>query len=179
MNEGINLLDPNKNTGPAEMLRRLQKMRLFAIGMLFIVSVASVVLFILVALSPLPSLQRQEQYLRQSLNSSKNDIAMLEIVKGQTDTISQLLNQRVSLKKQVTLIQNKLTSDITVNDIQIDNTGTLITVESNSLQSLDSFLNGLTSYVVSKNTFSKATLIDLTNDQSTNEYAVTVQLNTL
>jgi hypothetical protein len=179
MNEGINLLDPNKNTGPAEMLRRLQKMRLVAMGLLFIISVTSVILFILVALSPLPKLQSQEQYLRQTLTASKNDIATLEIVKGQTDTISQLLTKRASLLKQVSLIQAKLTSDTTISDIQIDSTGTLITFESHSLQSLDTCINGLTSYVEAKNTFSRVTLVDLTNDPTTDGYAVTVQLTML
>jgi hypothetical protein len=179
MNEGINLLEPNKNSGSAISLRRIRKMRVLTIGLLFIISVSSVILFILVALSPLPALQRQEQFLRQTLSASKTSIVKLSLVNSQTDAVNRLLTQRKSFDKPIGLIQDKLSDDITVEQLQVDNDSMVITVESASLQSLDTFLNGLINYVHDKNTFSKATLVDLTTDQATNAYSVTIQLNYL
>ncbi len=179
MSEGINLLEPNKNTRPAVFLQRLQTMRVITIGLLFIISVSSVILFILVTLSPLPALQRQEQYLRQTLSASKNDIVKLAIVNGQTTSIEKLLTERKSLDQPLSLVQNKLSSDIVESQIQADNTNIVVTVESSSLQSLDTFLNGLVGYVQEKKAFSKATLVDLTEDATSNKYSVTVQLNLL
>jgi hypothetical protein len=180
MNEGINLLlDPKKSSGPSALFRRLQKVRLFAVGLLFLVSVVSVILFILVTISPLPTLQKQEQFLRQSLTASKDDIAKLNIVEAQTDIIDQLVNKRQSIDKPISLVQSKMTSDMSVTEIQTDKATMSLTVESSSLQSLDTFLNALAAYVQSKNTFSNVTLVDLTTDESTNQYAVTVQLNYL
>src|SRR5260221_116547 len=110
MNEGINLLEPNKNTRASMFLHRLHTMRVVTVGLLFIVSVSSVILFILVALSPLPTLQRQEQYLRQTLSASKSNIVKLALVKGQTDSIDRLLTQRHMLDQPIELVQEKISS---------------------------------------------------------------------
>jgi hypothetical protein len=179
MNEGINLLAPNNNSGSAVFLRRIQKMRVLTIGLLFIISVSSVILFILVALSPLPALQRQEQFLQQTLSASKSTIVKLSLVNSQTDAVNNLSTKRKSFDKPISLVQDKLSSDITVQQLQADSNSLVITVESTSLQSLDTFTNGLIGYVQAKNAFSKVTLVDLTTDLSANAYALTVQLNYL
>lgn len=179
MSEGINLLDPNKNTGPAVFLRRIETMRVITIGLLFIISASSIILFILVALSPLPALQKQEQSLRETLTSSKSDIVKLTLVNNQTNSIDSLLTQRQSFDQPLSLIQDKLTSGLTATEIQADSNSLIITVESSSLQSLDTFLNSLIGYVQAKTGFSKVTLVDLTTDQTNNQYSVTVQLNLL
>ena len=133
----------------------------------------------MVALSPLPALQRQEQFLQQTLSASKDSMVKLSFVNTQADAISGLINKRKSFDQPISLIQAKLSSDMNVQQIQVDDTSVLVTVERNSLLSLETFLNGLVGYVQSKNTFSKLTLIDLVQDQATNGYALTIQLNYL
>ncbi len=179
MNEGINLLAPNKNTGSSQLLRRIQKMRFMTIALLFIISVSSVILFILVALSPLPTLQRQEQFLRQSLNAQKDSIVKLSVVDTQTTSVAQLISKRKAFDKQLALIQDKVTKDMTVIQMQVDSNSLVITVESPSLKSLDTFINNMTTYVQKKNMFSKVILVDLTTDEASNEYAVSLQLDYL
>jgi hypothetical protein len=179
MSEGINLLEPNKNTKPADLLKKLQVMRIVTVGLLFIISVSSVILFILVTLSPLPALQRQESFLHQTLLSSKSDIVKLALVNTQTTAIQDLLTQRKMLDEPLSLIQNKLTSDMTVTELQADGNRIIISVESPNLQSIDTFLNGIVSYVQEKKTFSKVTMVDLTTDQVNNAYVVSVQLSNL
>src|SRR6266700_3271484 len=110
MNKGINLLAPNNNAGSAIFLRRIQKTRILTIGLLFIISVSSVILFILVALSPLPALQRQEQFLQQTLSASKSTIVKLSLVNSQTDAVNNLLTKRKSFDKQISLVQDKLSN---------------------------------------------------------------------
>jgi hypothetical protein len=179
MNEGINLLAPNKNKGSGDLLRRIQKMRFLTIALLFIVSVSSVILFILVALSPLPALQKQAQSLQQSLATSKDSIVKLTLVNSQTDSISQLLTKRKSFELPLRLIQDKFSGDMKIEQLQMDDSIVLITVESSSLHSVDTFINGLANYVQEKNTFSKVILVDLAIDEATNSYSATVQLNYL
>lgn len=177
MSEGINLLQPNKNTGSGIHLRSIQKMRVLTVGLLFIISVSSVILFILVALSPLPALQRQEQTLQQTLTSSKDTIVKLAIVNTQTDAASSLLAKRKPFDKPIELVLAKLSKDISVTQLQMDSDSFTITVDTPSLQSLDTYFNGLTDYVKSKNTFSKLTMVDLTTDPATNQYQATLELN--
>lgn len=179
MNEGLNLLEPNKTTGPGNLLHHLQVMRIITIGLLFIISVTSVVIFILVSISPLPGLKNQEQTLEETLQQSRNDIVTLGIVNGQTTAISMLMNNRETFNIPLSLIKYYISSDMRVTTIQADNKTITVTVESQSLQSLDTFLNGLIGYVQEKKVFSNVTLVDLTTDQSNNTFALTVQLDLL
>jgi Tfp pilus assembly protein PilN len=176
MNEGINLLEPNKNSSPVGFVRHIQKMRIFVISLLFLVSVFSVILFILVTLSPLPALQRQEEELQQNLLQSKSDITKLALLNERTTAIQSVLNKRASLDQTIGLIEDKLPQDTTFTAIQGDNKSMTITVESTSLQSLDTFMNGIVGYIAARKAFTKITLLDLTNDQTTDEYSATIQL---
>jgi hypothetical protein len=179
MSEGVNLLEPNKSTSVGNLIHHLQVMRIFTVSLLFIISVASVIIFILVSISPLPDLKKQEQSLEQTLLQSKSDIVKLSLANEQTNAVNQILTNRQSLDLPLTMIKNYLSSDITVNQIQADNKSITLTVESPSLQSLDTFLNGLIGYVQEKKVFSNVTLVDLTTDQTDNTYAVTVQMDFL
>ncbi len=67
------------------------------IGLLFIVSVTSVILFILVAISPLPALKEQEASLQQTLTRSKDDVVKFDLLKERMSTINTTLSQRQSL----------------------------------------------------------------------------------
>jgi hypothetical protein len=178
MNEGINLLDPNKKASGI-LPGHLQKMRIVVVGLLFIVSVSSVILFVLVALSPLPALQTQERSLEQTVMASRTSIVKLALVKERTDSISAFLAKRQNLDQTIGLVQDKISGDVTITSLQVDNTGILLTAESSSLQNLDTFLNGLMQYVQEKKDFSSVLLVDLAVDQTNGEYAVSVRLNTL
>jgi len=179
MNEGINLLGQNKTTSGVILPGPLQRMRFIVIGLLFIVSVSSVILFILVAFSPLPALQTQEKNLEQTLLSSKSDIVKLSLVKERTTSISNLLAKRQNLDQRLGLVQDKISGNTTVTSLQADNTGILLTVESSSLQDLENFLNGLTQYVQERKAFSRVILVDLATDQTNGEYAVSVHIISL
>lgn len=179
MNEGINLIDSNKKNTPIFFVHQMLTMRIIVVGLLFIVSVSSVILFILVDLSPLPTLQRQEQSLEQNLSLSKSDIAKLILVKDRTNAISQFLTKRQELDQTIGVIESKFTGNITVTAIQVSNTGTTISVESASLEDLDNFLNGLITLVQQKKAFSQVTLVNLAYNQTNGEYEVSVHANPL
>ena len=179
MNETINLLDPNKKTASFISVQNFQMMRLVVIGLLFIVSVSSVILFILVSLSPLPALQKQEQTLNQTLSQSRSEIAMIALVHERTSSITTFLSQRQMLDQTIELIESKFSGDMKVTSLQMTNSGTVITVESSSLQNLDNFLNGLIVFVQQKKGFSQATLVDLANVAESNEYDATIRLDPL
>jgi len=176
MNEGINLLDPNRKKGPSLLLGRLKTTRTIVVGLLFIVSVTSVILFILVALSPLPALKKQEETLQQNLLLSKADMVKYALLQERTTEISGILAQRHTINQTIALIQSKLSSDTTVTAMQGSGNVLTLTVESPSLQSIDGFLNGLITLVQNKKTFKQVTMSELTVDQASNDYLVTVRL---
>lgn len=179
MNEEINLLEPNKKITQTAFVRRLQTMRVITIGLLFIVSVSSIIVFMLVALSPLPALQKQEQSLRTTLLQSQQDIIKLTLLNDRTTTIQNILTKRQTLDQPLSLIQAKLTSDLSISAIQTDRKSITLTIQSTSLKSLDNFFNGIIGYVQEKNVFSNVTLVSLTNDAVSNVNVITVQLTLL
>lgn len=179
MSEGINLLDQGKKKTSEAFLRRVNTTRVIMIGLLFIVSVSSVVLFILVSLSPLPALKTQEQSLQQTLARSKNDIIKFELLKERSTEISSILRTRQSLDSILSLIQTKLPKDSHIISLKSDSKNMTLTIESPSLQSLNEFLSSLIGFVQNKQTFSTVTLTNLTTDQSTNAYSATVDLTLL
>ncbi|HWY79699.1 MAG TPA: hypothetical protein VNW29_05055 [Candidatus Sulfotelmatobacter sp.] len=181
MNEGINLLEPNKKTTQTAFFRRLHTMRVITVGILFIVSVSSVIIFILVALSPLPALQKQEQSLSLNLSQFQKDIVKLALLNERTSSIKNIVSKRQTLDQPLGLIQAKMTSGTTITAMQTDKKSIILTVNNSSLKSLDDFLNGIIQYVQEKTVFSNVTLISLTNDANTNinTYILTVQLTLL
>ena len=179
MNERINLLDQNKDTGPSDFLKRLHTMRLVTVGLLFIVSVSSVILFILVTLSPLPALQQKEKTLEQTLSQSKNDIVKLALVNNQTDAVNGLLKKRGTLDVPLGQVLTKMPGDMQVTEIRTDSKNMLLTVASPSLQSFNTFLNALVGFAQDKKFFNKVTLTEMTIDTSNNTYNATVQLSLL
>lgn len=179
MSESINLLDPNKKNATSAPTKRLQIMRIVAVGMLFIVSVASVILFILVSLSPLPQLKSKEEALRLTLSQSSNDMAKLALVQERATSLEILLKERNQYEGILTMLQEKLPANADITSIRVDQNTMVLTVESRSLASLDSFLNGVIGYVQEKKAFSQVTMSSLATDNVRNEYALTVTLGML
>jgi Tfp pilus assembly protein PilN len=179
MNEGINLLDPNKQSKNSLPAKRLQLMRYFAIGMLFLVSASSVILFMLVSLSPLPELQRQEQELRLTLSQSSEDMAKLVLLDERATAIESLLQERKSYKEVLTLLQDTLSDNAQITSLRVDGQTLVVTVESRSLTSLDAFLNGLIGYVQQQKAFSQVKMTQLAHDNVRNDYSMTVSLGML
>lgn len=176
MSEGINLLEPNSKSESKMAARRMQIMRYVAVGMLFTVSVSSVILFILVSLSPLPELKRQEEALRLTLSQSSEDMAKLALLNERTESIGTLLEERKSYEQILVLLQDKLPSNVTISSIRVEQQNLIVTVESKSLNALDSFINGLVGYVEEKKGFSQVTLTTLANDNIRNDYSLTLNL---
>lgn len=176
MNNGINLLDPHNKTESVIASKRITAMRFTAIALLFIVSVSSIVLFIMVALSPLPELQRQEQSLRLTLSEQSTDIAKVAVLNDRANAIDSLLKERRSYEELLQLLQAKLPSNVSINALRVLDNSVQVTVESNSLSELDTFIAGLIQYINEKKAFSQLTLSNLSTDNVRNNYSMTINL---
>ena len=176
MNKGINLLDANQQTKSGIELRKIRFMRLIAVVSLFLVSVASIILFMLVALSPLPQLQQQEQGLRDTLANSKQALAQHALVNERTDEITKILGSRISFDVPLTTIREKLPSNAKVSAIKADSSSIILTVSTPTLESLDSFLNEMIGLVKEKQVFSQIQLSDLATDDGRDNFTMTVTL---
>lgn len=176
MNEEVNLLGNSSKNTTLVPTKKLQTMRAFATILLFIISASSIVLFILVALSPLPELQRQEKTLREQLAASHAEMGKLALIDERVTNVSEILKHRRQFDKLLDLVQSTMAKDVRISSLRVDKNIIVLTVQSSSLKSLDNFLSGLIQAVQNKQGFSQVTLNDLTTEAATNNYTVTLNL---
>ena len=82
MSKGINLLGAEQQISAKMGIgsRKLKILRAVAVWMLFGISGASIALFLFIALSPLPTVQQEEQKVLATLSEHHPDIAKLLLI---------------------------------------------------------------------------------------------------
>lgn len=174
MNNGINLIGDKKQKQLSPLLSRFNIFRYAAIALLFGVSVASMILFLLISFSPLPALQQQEQTSMQTLSGFQTDMAKIAIINERMQSINQLLTDRSSYGEIFSLIEGKLPNDTDVTAFNlIQNTAT-ITISSTSLASFDSVLNSLIAEEGTR--FSQVSMNNLIIDEQEDRFFMTIAL---
>ncbi len=173
MNDGINLITKKTNTTAIVPTKKVQAMRLVALGVLFIVSASAITLFTLISLSPLPQLRKQEQSLKDSYGLYRAQIGKLALIDERVDSVDKLLKQSKQFDKLLATIQSNTGSDVKIASIRASNDAFEITVMSRSLNSLDKFLSNMTQVVKNKQGFTSITL----NELATNDTSLTYQMS--
>jgi len=144
MNRGINLLGKKIQTPITKATEKLRILRTVAISLLFIVSASSVIIFLLIALSPLPSLQKKEKNALKVLSAHHADMAKLEVTKERLSISSAIINKRNDFSVSLQKIIEKMPAGISINAIKMKDKNVSITALSSSLSSLETFLDNLT-----------------------------------
>jgi Tfp pilus assembly protein PilN len=160
----INLLE-DKNKGDLSRKDSFRAMRFGTIGLLFVVSASSIILFILISLSPLPSLRAQERTDIATLSANHTDMAKLFYIKERTTVIESVLSKRLSYDSVLEDIQSKLPNGVEMESIKLEKNTLSIIVSSKSLELLNTFTTSLTNEVNEKKNFSKITLSSLSLEE--------------
>lgn len=176
MNNSINLIDYKGKLNTESHVKNQKPLRIIAVGLLFIVSASSIIFFILIAFSPLPTLKRQSEKTAFTLSLSNNDIIKQEIIKKRLGNIKGIIEKRSNFDKLLEYLQNKLPSGVAIDSLFINKGNLSITLASKSLQPIDSFLDALTQEE-SVTKFSKVSLTSLSN--SDNTFLLKLTVNTL
>lgn len=142
MNSQINLIGDKKQKALSPLLSRLQVVRFIAMSFLFVIGVASIVLFLFIAFSPLPALQQQEKNQRETLSQYETDIAQLAFVNERMRSITTLLQDRTSVDTIFQFITSKVPAGVTITAFQINGKTASITMSSDSLELLQNCING-------------------------------------
>lgn len=179
MNNNINLLEKRKTRMAILRFSKLRLLRTIAVSMLFLVSTVSVIIFILISLSPLPQLKRQEQQAILTLSQFRDDMVKISLINERTDVIEDLLSKRRSFDTTLEALQNKLPSEVNVETLSINKNTLSVSVSSKSLALLDTFINNILSAVQAKIDFSKVTLTSLSSDNQTKSYLLSLTLVTM
>lgn len=179
MSSGINLVVTKNRSVFAPIFDRIKTLRLLAVVLLFGVSVSSMILFLLIALSPLPTLKKQESTSLFTLAQFHTDMARLALLNERVENISKIIEKRTDYNKVIDELRNKLPSDSTITGLDIGKKTVSVTVTSQSLASIDAFLSSVIADTGINKSFTHANLNTLSLDPARGTYLLTLDLTTL
>jgi Tfp pilus assembly protein PilN len=175
MNNSINLIDYRNKIAPRPINRKQKLLRQIAISLLFLSASLSIIFFILTALSPLPDLEKQRKIASFNLSLSDKEIAKLSLINERTDKIRVILDKRVNYDEIIRKFQSTLPSDIKINSMGIQGKNISVVLSSNSLLSLNSFIEKISNDENSKE-YSQIKLVGLKSDNSDNAFHITLDI---
>lgn len=178
MNKGINLLHLNNKTASKTLLNRLKLLRMIATTSLFIVSVSSVILFLSIALSPLPKLKQQELAAKNTLAYYNEQIIKMKLLQDRVQSINSILSKRTLYDKQIELIQSKIPHELNLESLTIEKNKVSVTVSSNSLSVIDTFMSNLKHATEESNDFSRIIINNFSRKDNNKGYLLTVNMTT-
>ena len=176
MNKGINLLGEKKQKPLSPVLRKIEVLRVVAIGLLFTVSSASVILFLLIFLSPLPALQQKEKEALSAIAQYHNDIGKMQLIDDRLKSSAIIIKKRNNFDEKLSTIYNVMPQDLSVTGLVMREKDVEITVSSSSLSSLEKFIENLTKDSEEKKNFSEVSLKSLVTDEKKRVFVLIVNL---
>ncbi len=179
MNNGINLLNYKNKEEVKSAATVHKKIRVASIVLLFTVSAFSVMIFILIALSPLPELNKQYNFASFTLSQSVSDVVRLGLVNERADTIKNIIDKRPQYDKVLEDVQKKLPDGVTVEKIRIKEKDINLEVSSDSLSEVDDFLNKLSKDDNTSIKLSRVMLSKLTIENEDNKFVISIDINIL
>ncbi len=175
MNNEINLM-PEKAKHTASNLKKHYVVHYVAIGLLFIISFSSVVLFMLIALSPLPSLVQREKDETKRLSFFSEMIVKLQFTKNRVNHVNDILKLRPDYSESIDKIKNQLSENAVIEEIHLSEKVLSVTIVSPSLSVLDQFITHLTEENAISKYYKKITLVSLHKDFEKGRFVMTLEL---
>lgn len=176
MNRGINLLREKKQVTLSPALKKLRILRIIALGFLFTISCFSIILFLLIALSPLPSLQQQEKNSLSTISQYHPDMARLELIVDRLKSSMVIIQNRNNFDQTLSEVRDMMPNGLTIVALNMQEKKISLTVTSQSLTSMDTFITNLTNSVDEKKNFSQVFLAGLITDEQRKLYTLTIDL---
>lgn len=174
MPKDINLL-PQKKLGFLEKEQTIIFFRAVAILSILILISSFFGIIILGKNYSLDNIQKQQTDVRLQLSKVKNKINNQLILVDRIKRIQSILNTRVLLNGQISLIQKQIPPGIQIQSLQISKASFDMTISSPSLLNLKAFLDSLTTSVQKNSLIKKLTIQNVAVDTSTGLYTVSLE----
>lgn len=174
----INLLQKSTNSlqkqdYTALILRRISFILLFA------TAVISISLFVLVISSPLTKVKQQENALLAALDASKTKISRNVIIQERLRSVTKVLKERNTYEKNIGEVLKVLPQSVTITALEINKKNMQITGNSNSLDSLNTFINTLLSMQSKKEIIASVALRSFALQKEAGKYYFTMDVTFL
>ena len=174
MNNNINLLGHKDQISVPRASQKLKLLRVIAILLLFGISTAAVMLYILIYFSALPAAQQREQSALATIAQSHTEMQRIALIEDRLAGIQQILTQRNKYEKVIESLQSKMTPALKVYEINISKKNATITVTSTSLTALESFINNIVA--ATKKEYTQVTLNSIVSDDNSNAFSLTISM---
>ena len=176
MNNNINLLGHRDQISVPRASQKLKLLRVIAVLLLFGVSSASVMLYILIYFSALPLAQQREQEALATIAQSHGEMAKIALIQDRLNGIAVVLSQRSQYEKFIESLQNKMPAGLAIYQVSISKKNATITLTSTSLETLETFLTSLVDTANAKKEYSQVTLNSLVSDDQSSVFTLTVSM---
>lgn len=179
MNEHVNLLSNTGGRNYASIITKLRILRLIAISGLFLIGAFSIMLFLIIAFSPLPRLRQEEQRYIADLKTGENRVKMDKyyFINSRLRDIDKLLSQRPNIVASYELIEHSFTPTTTVNFLDITDTAITLNVSSPNLADVEQAIEKLQQQVKNNKRIKSLTLSSISFDAKQNAYEMIVTLS--
>lgn len=176
MSTEINLLRGKKSRRNA-LLNKLAMLRMVSLSFLFIVSFSSIVLFMLIALSPLPSLQQRESEESKTMSFFDQKIAKILLTKERITHINGIIKTRPAYAETLQHIRAQVPEDLVVDSVKLVGNKIEVNVSGKTLEKLDSFSTNILKMNGKEKRFKRIMLTGLTLDTDTGRYVMSLELD--
>jgi Tfp pilus assembly protein PilN len=178
MNNEINLIGNKDHVSAPTASRKLKIMRALAVLLLFGVSAASVILYILISFSPLPQVQQQERDALSALSVSHPEMTKIALLQDRLTGISTVLAQRNKYDSVLESVTAKMPQGVSIFQISMSKKNLTLTVRTTSLDALTTFVANLRE-ATSKKEYTQVTLNSIISDSESNNFSLTVSIGLL
>lgn len=145
MSNEINLLNSKKAGGNVRLQAQVKILRVIAVGLLFTIGVGSLVIFILILASPLPSLKNQENQLLQSMAQLHSKVIKQVLIVTRLDDINQIIKNRHQVDKRIAKFEELLPIGSEIKEVSVNEKSISLSMYSNSLGKIESYTSSLKS----------------------------------
>ena len=142
MNESINLVE-NRNQQLEKEQKVLKFIRAIAVCLLVTIALISILAFIISSQIPLLAIKQDESSTMSQIAALHNKLATYYLIKNRISNISLLLNQRKDYTKVTSEIFSKISSDTSVDGLNLEKKAITLNVSSNSLLSINKLINDM------------------------------------
>lgn len=139
MNSDINLLKKESRTQE----KRVKILRIISVVAAGTVAIFSIALFVFNRQSTLDPIKREQNVVLQNLSFLSEKEAKLSLLNDRLNNLENILGFRKNYIKSVNSIIDELPSDVSTTSLSLDKDGILLIASSNSLSSINTFLNSL------------------------------------
>lgn len=174
MNNSINLLGHKDRNGIKPASGKLKLLRTIAMLLLFGVSAASIVLYILISFSALPQVQQQERQALQTLFSAHPDMTKIALIEDRLAGITTILSQRSKYDTFLDSLAAKMPAGITMQQVSMKEKNVSVTVRSESLETLNIFLDQLVDATGANKDYAQVILNNINSEDTNNTFSMTI-----